>query len=666
MPLTAYRPDIDGLRAICIVSVVMFHAGFRDWAGGFVGVDIFFVISGYLITSLIARQIAHGQFSLMGFYERRIRRLLTATIPVVLFTTLFALAFYASKDFTTYCKSLIAFIAYSSNWFFLGEAGYFAAPAETSPLLHTWSLAVEEQFYLVFPALLLVLSRFPRRAVWAVLAALTALSLAYAQLEIARGFLDRAFFGSFSRFWELLAGALLALSPTLIDRAAAFAPAMRAAGLAMIGASVFLYRPETPFPGVAALLPVGGALLLIAASPKRGDPIGKLLTWGPIVYLGQISYSLYLWHWPVLGATRLLVFDLNDAYIALAITLSVALAALSYHFVEQPVRTRRRLARGRDMAALLASTSLIGLAAGSTGWAMGGLPSASELHVEATYQRAIRHTELPEACFEDRGYTQTDRRFCTFGPAAPGKVDILLWGDSHATSLFTAVRKYAQERGLSLAVAARSSCPPLLEVRRTADANEGCPSFNRAVEAYIRDNDVPLVISVARWSMYANPGSSRGVQLVGPQEGPGRATTREVFEDGMRRTVEAMRARAFVIVEQVPEQKARVPTAYLVLSRLGGSLDRVRVDRKTHAWRQSVVSGVLGDTAGQGDTLRIDPAAELCASGLCIVEADGKLLYIDTNHLNVDGSLFIYPLVERELDRLRAGRRVARTSAQAQ
>src|SRR5262249_2826160 len=155
----------------------------KDWSGGFVGVDVFFVISGFLITSLIARQMTFGQFSLLGFYERRVRRLLAATIPVILVTTLFALTFYTTDILTTYCTSLIAFITYSSNWFFLNQVGYFNTPPEVNPLLHTWSLGVEEQFYLVFPTLLLLLLRFPRVLPWA-LAALAAVSFAYAQFEI--------------------------------------------------------------------------------------------------------------------------------------------------------------------------------------------------------------------------------------------------------------------------------------------------------------------------------------------------------------------------------------------------------------------------------------------------------------------------------------------------
>jgi peptidoglycan/LPS O-acetylase OafA/YrhL len=649
--MTTYRPDIDGLRAICIVSVVMFHGKFKDWSGGFVGVDIFFVISGFLITSLIGRQMTLGQFSLLGFYERRVRRLLAATIPVIIVTTLFALTFYTTDILTTYCKSLIAFVAYSSNWFFLNQVGYFNTPPEVNPLLHTWSLGVEEQFYLVFPALLLLLLRFPRAGPWT-LAALAAISFAYAQFEISRDLLDRAFFSSFSRFWELLAGALLAMAPALINKTARIAFPMRAVGLATIGASVFLYGPGTPFPGVAALLPVCGALLLIAASPDRRDPVWKLLTAEPVVYVGKISYSLYLWHWPLMGATRTLLPDSGELPSVLAIALSVGLAALTYRLIEKPIRERRTLARGRDMGVLLASTSAIALVIGSAGWAVGSWQERHDPSVDATYARAVE-------CFELQKDLRTDRKFCRFGNAAASKVDVVLWGDSHARSVFPAINKYAETRNLSLVFAGRSACPPLLGVRLSKGIdgphfNQDCPAFNNAVRTFIRENNVSTVVLAARWSMYAN--GTLG-PLIDLQRDSSKASADGVFQYAMERTLDAFDGQEIVIVEQAPDQKVRLPTAYVVRTRLGRSIDEISKDRAEHDQEQRLAVEAMDRVASRDNTLRIDPAPELCGSGKCVLEGNGKLLYFNTNHLSIDGSLFLYPLIERELDRFRATRR---------
>lgn len=298
--MIAYRTDIDGLRAVSIIAVLLFHVGFDGWSGGYVGVDVFFVISGFLITSLIAADIDTGTFSLGRFYERRIRRLLPATIPVVVFTALFAAAFYTSERFFEYGQSLIAFTTYTSNWFFYSTRGYFAGADATTPLLHSWSLAVEEQFYLVFPLLLLVLARRPGVRL-RVLAGFAAVSLVYAQMLLRDGQSDLAFYSSLARIWELLAGALLALSPAVTERLAPYATVLRVVGLGLILGPVVTYGPATVFPGAAALPPVAGTLLLLAASPMRGDPILRLLQSAPAVYTGRISYSLYLWHWPIIG-----------------------------------------------------------------------------------------------------------------------------------------------------------------------------------------------------------------------------------------------------------------------------------------------------------------------------------------------------------------------------
>jgi hypothetical protein len=270
----------------------------------------------------------------------------------------------------------------------------------------------------------------------------------------------------------------------------------------------------------------------------------------------------------------------------------------------------------------------------------------------------VEQTDLPAECFELLHDAPTERRLCRFGNAAQGKIDLLLWGDSHAPSLFSAVRKYAEDHGLSLAFAGRATCPPLFEmaIRRSRGA-QGCTELNRAVGTFIRDNDVSVVILVARWSAYANYSDGRLVDLHGRS---GRTTTGEVLEDALRRTLDELKHRAVVIVEQVPEHKAKVPNAYLVLTRLGGSLDTVRVDRTTHVKRQRAAVEVLDRTTSRDDTLRIDPASELCASGTCVAEADGKLLYFDTDHLNIDGSLFPYPLIAKELDRFLATRHLGR------
>jgi peptidoglycan/LPS O-acetylase OafA/YrhL len=641
--MTAYRRDIDGLRAVSIIVVLMFHAGFGDWAGGFIGVDVFFVISGYLITSLIASQLQTGTFSLATFYERRIRRLLAATIPVVLFTTLFAWAFFTTEHFSAYAQSVIAFATYTSNWFFYSQGGYFAAGSETAPLLHTWSLAVEEQFYLVFPVVMIALFRRPA-LVRPVLAAVALASLGYSQWLLTTGQLDLAFYSTLSRIWELMLGALLALSPGLMVRGRIAATAMRVAGLGLILVPVFTYSAQTAFPGFAALPPVLGALLLLAADPQRTDPVLRLLESAPATWIGRISYSLYLWHWPVIGAMETVVFDHNDLHKVLALLLSFALAALSYRYIEQPIRTRERLPKGRDMAGLLAATTAASVAFGSYGWLSGGWPGRMPPEVERVAAAGSVRASYADSC---QNVSDKPPTFCKVGGKS-GAADLVLWGDSHAASLESALRKYAEERGLTLGLAVRLDCPPLAGIWRSKDPTKLCRTFNDAAVDFIAREKPRLVVVVGRWSVYTN-----GPQLLRDDErtAGNRAESQAVFAAAVERTLQAIKGPTTVFVEQVPENFGDIPSAYLVLSRLGLPIDTVASPVDKHRKRMQAMDATLDQAASRNAFVRFDPADAFCSRGpRCVAEADGRLLYSDDDHLNLDGSLFLYPALAAALD----------------
>ena len=300
----AYRPDIDGLRAIAVLAVLLYHVGGFGLTGGFGGVDVFFVISGYLITTIIQREIESGTFSLLNFYERRIRRIFPALVAVTVVATLVSAMLLLPEDFKEYGKSLLNLMAISSNYYFMRKTGYFDAAASEKPLLHTWSLAVEEQFYIVFPLLLLVLSRFGRRAV---IAGLTALAFASflasaATLENAPA---RAFFATPGRVWELLIGVLTAVMGPALITSRLHREALAALGLALIGYGYFFYTDATPFPGPAALAFCLGAAFIIYAGTSGGETLTARMLSSPLVAsIGLISYSVYLWHWPLIVFVR--------------------------------------------------------------------------------------------------------------------------------------------------------------------------------------------------------------------------------------------------------------------------------------------------------------------------------------------------------------------------
>ncbi len=333
-----YRPEIDGLRAVAVLAVLLFHAGVPGFAGGYVGVDVFFVISGYLITSILMLDLERGRFSIVRFYERRARRLLPALLAVLAFVTALAWLLLLPEKREAFSEALLAVALFCSNVYFWRQSNYFAPVAEENPLLHTWSLAVEEQFYLFFPLVLLLLWPLGRAWITRAVAAASLVSIATAELA-STAHPAANFFLIPSRAWELGAGALVALTLGLRSPGASRrADAAAALGMAMVVVSVFMFDDRTPFPSLLAVLPVGGTVLIIVGAQPRGG-IGRLLSSAPVVHVGLISYSLYLWHQPLLAFARLTSDgEVAAPMVAAALLASLVLAELSWRFVEQPFR----------------------------------------------------------------------------------------------------------------------------------------------------------------------------------------------------------------------------------------------------------------------------------------------------------------------------------------
>jgi peptidoglycan/LPS O-acetylase OafA/YrhL len=359
-----YRPEIDGLRAIAVAAVILFHAGFAAFRGGFVGVDVFFVISGFLITSIIVEELKTGRFSVIRFYERRARRILPALFTVMAVCVPFAYRLLSPDDLKDFAQSLAAICLFASNMLFWGESGYFDTQAELKPLLHTWSLAVEEQFYVVFPLLLLAAWRLGKTFVLALIGAIAVVSF-LTSVEEVRSFPSAAFYLLPSRAWQLLVGAVASFVADRWQTAAGRQPSIRTAGefvgwvgMAMVVLSFFLFSEQTPFPGLNAALPtLGTAFVLLGASDHTS--IGRMLGWRPLVGLGLISYSAYLWHQPLFAFTKhALLADLPTDLAIVLCAVTIVLACLSWRYIEQPFRDRNLISRGAVFA-----MSAVGMAA---------------------------------------------------------------------------------------------------------------------------------------------------------------------------------------------------------------------------------------------------------------------------------------------------------------
>lgn len=339
-----YRREIDGLRALAIIPVILFHAGFETFSGGFVGVDVFFVISGYLITSIIIHELYTDTFSLLNFYERRARRILPALALVLAASSIAALVLLWPSDLLQFSRSLRYVLGFCSNLFFEKNSGYFDIAAEMQPLLHTWSLAIEEQYYILIPPTLMLLWRFDKTVTLYVFIAIAVASLTFSEYN-ARHNADSGFFFFSTRIWELLVGSLLAFGfafrPDNSPARTRLGPYASAAGFLAILYAVFTFDRNTTFPGFNALLPVvGAALIIYFATPK--DITSRILSNKIAVGIGLISYSLYLWHYPVFAFARHALGDEpSEAQFAALIVTTGLLAYLSYRFVERPFRLKK-------------------------------------------------------------------------------------------------------------------------------------------------------------------------------------------------------------------------------------------------------------------------------------------------------------------------------------
>jgi peptidoglycan/LPS O-acetylase OafA/YrhL len=512
-PASAYRPDIDGLRALAVVPVIFFHAGLPLFSGGFVGVSVFFVISGYLMASMIGEGLARGDFSFADFYERRARRIFPALFVVLFFCAIVAVAVVPPRLFGDFGVTLVATVLFASNIaFWWKSANYFDTPSEWNPLLHTWSLAVEEQFYILFPLFLVLVWRFGRRARWG----LTALAAAVSLLISVWGTVNAptaTFYLLPTRAWELLLGALLALAtrPSAGGEPAPEPPPWISgtgglAGLALVLASLLWFDREMAFPGLAALVPTAGAALLIHSGRDCRSPAARLLALAPFTFIGRISYSLYLWHWPffVFAEKYYLAGPPSVLHKASIIALSGVAAYLSWRWVEQPFRGRRS-AIGRTTlvgasAGCMAALGLAGaLAHANHGWParFPGIASVSDGPQYAAEAQDVQWQHYRSGnCFADDVSAWSAER-CFLSRHAPENA--LLWGDSFAASY--AYGFFRNERShLDVLEYTSPSCPPITGYR--AASRPQCAPFNDNVAAVIRRYRITTVIMAANWSIY--------------------------------------------------------------------------------------------------------------------------------------------------------------------
>ena len=459
-PDETFRADVEGLRGVAVLLVVGCHCGISWLAGGFVGVDIFFVISGYLITGLLAREyLETSSIDLGGFFARRARRLLPACVVVLISTALAAALLLAPQEIEASAHAVLAASLYASNIFFdHSSSDYFAEAVQRNPLLHTWSLGIEEQFYLLWPWLILCVARLRRTRTW-ILGALAASSFACGVLAT-RHAPTFAFYELPARAWEFAAGGLLALTIVPSVRARLWAVASGIMGAAMILVTMLLVKGGSAFPGWIAVLPVAGTLLVLfagAAAPRRG--VSTVLAVTPLQFLGARSYSWYLWHWPFVVFVQVLLPTITVTQKVEAAAASLLAATLTYHWVEQPIRRSRYLAWRPN----LSLCSAAGAALLTVGVA-GALVSFAhhQMALDERY-RAIQATTIDygfdaRACYiEGRSAQAAEAKVCEFGDPRSERT-LVLFGDSHAMQWINAMRKAVDAEGWHLVTLVKPGC----------------------------------------------------------------------------------------------------------------------------------------------------------------------------------------------------------------
>lgn len=638
----SYRPDIDGLRAVAILSVTAYHLDISPFGGGYVGVDVFFVISGYLITRIIYQDIRNRSFSYTGFYERRIRRIFPALFAVFLFSSAIAYCIFLPKDFQTFFQSLIAATLFGSNLLFWKTAGYFDSAAELKPLLHTWSLSIEEQFYLFYPFLLFLITRLPLRWAFAVLFAAAGISLFLSEYFL-HGQSPSVFYLLHFRAWELLTGALLALEVLPPPGSRPVKEAFSLLGLSAIGYGVFAFNDQTLFPGARALFPCIGAALIIYADSQKRTFVGRLLGSKPAVAIGLVSYSLYLWHWPLIVFAKYYTirpfFDYEKIALLLA---SGLLAVFSWKYIERPFRGKNGLFSKKQLfgvaAIMMAGFVAIGLAGHLRRGFPGRLPEDIVRLAEAAYQ--VR--QVDGSCIDIPQQRLDSGRTCKIGKSGSDTISFIVWGDSHAFSMAESIHLAAEKKGLTGLLYSHSSCPPLLDVERFNSFERGCRDFNNSVKQWLeRNRNVRTVFLVARWAISAEGtryGAEQGRPVVISPEGI--KGNPQALKDGLEKTLRFLSDHnvGAVIVNQVPEIGWNVPST-LARERLFGHAVSAAVPTiEEYQKRQHKMSRIIGELNPRYPFSLVDVASILCAQRHCLIEKDGYSLYKDDDHLSIYGA----------------------------
>jgi len=644
-----YRAEIDGLRSIAVIPVILFHAGFETFSGGFIGVDVFFVISGYLITSIILTEMEDDRFCLAKFYERRARRILPALFFVMAASIPFAWAWMLPQDLKDFAQSLMAVPVFASNFLFLSESGYFDTQTDLKPLLHTWSLAVEEQYYLLFPLFLMFCWKFGKRKIMATLIIVTLASLALAHWG-AYNKPSATFYLLPMRIWEILLGSLSAFYLANSNRITSIRPLNEVGslvGIALILFSVFAFAEHTPFPSLYALLPTIGTVLIILFAREKTLAHG-LLGNKILVSLGLISYSAYLWHQPVFAFAKYRSLSApSDLTMGILCLLVLPLAYFSWQFIEKPFRTK---ATGRRKQVFVASAafSVLFIGIGLTGDRNRGFENRDQIK-----DLALDIGTIADAYCHAKGRKSLEQlsngEFCTAGGE---QISVALIGDSHAGALSNELGKALKRYDVGAWMFSSGWCAPFYDFRMVRHGKDCDRRQSISLQKIVAEKSIKTVILYAEWANYTKGFRDKdtpSLMIYKGVENEKLSENSDLFSLAFIDTIKSLKAadKNVIIVEPTPEFEVHVLDTIRKAKLFETELKAPSIKLRTYQERNREVFDIFKLVDG---VTFISTEPLFCKNGTCSsVQADGTPLIADTNHVTEFGARMISDKILNEI-----------------
>jgi peptidoglycan/LPS O-acetylase OafA/YrhL len=678
-----YRPEIDGLRALAVLSVILFHAGIQSFKGGFVGVDIFFVISGYLITTIILRDIKENKFSLSYFYQRRARRILPALIVVVALSLPFAVFFLPPSDLKDYSKSITSSLTFWSNFQFSAENGYFDLPGEYKPLLHTWSLSIEEQFYIFYPLFLILIFKIRKNSLNLVLGIVFFISLFFAQwsgnlisiypyIEKNLLFYSQSSFSEFmmpfGRIWELALGAICAL--TLNEKGHYFEYNKKKElffnvtsffGFILIIFSFFYLSRNFPYPSFYTLIPTLGTAILILFC-KENTIVNKILSNKFLVFLGLISYSAYLFHYPIFSFIKYTNVTIKVYDYIYIIPLILFISFLNWKFVEKPFR--KSGASVKKLIIFISTSYLLLILVSIFFYTSNGLDKRNKFMVTESVLNSFVYNEIGKKCV-DINYIHEEKNYekiCKIGNIKNNKIDFIVLGDSHIINYYGLINNLAKKNNKLGLFLGYSGCPPILNIYpvRSDQRERNCNKLNKLILNIANQKKVKNLILISKWVYYTDGNNfNKNINFLNldPTQVYDRQLSKKAFKNGLSDTLETYEKnnKNIFLIEQAPMQLESAKKIYFRSlhknnKKYNYNLINNSLNLHDHNTLQNYVKNIFIEFESKYNNLNLIKIDDIfCNKDLkkCLIGNHENSFYIDDNHLSIEGVELIHNKISK-------------------